>query len=164
MYLPLCLSSFSLLLIFLSRNVLASLITSLFWPLSLTVAYTNRCLSCEVPLGTIVRRGSGSVVLRWRSTSPPMMGCDFSGVGPVVGCGVWVVWVPLSGVGLAEAWIWWCRGFGGSAAWSGDNVWFFCCGSGGGLWCVGGLRGYGFLWFWVLWLWWALILNLHSLP
>ena len=24
-------------------------------------------------------------------SNSPMMGCDFSGVGPMVGCGVWVV-------------------------------------------------------------------------
>ena len=78
MYLPLSLSSFSLFLISLSlslHNVQPSLSShlcpGLFLSshLSFTMAYIDRCLSCEVPLGTIVRHGSdGAVglVVRWR--------------------------------------------------------------------------------------------------
>ena len=72
------------------------------------------------------------------------------------------------------AWVWWQREFGGAVSLvvrrhgplmevlnlaSDDGLpkltdyglWFFWRGSDDGLWCVGGLKGYGFQWFWVLW-------------
>ena len=85
MYMPLSLSSFSLFLISLFlHNVLASLsshpcpglsLSSLITSLSLTVAYTNRCLSCFSStkfqcLAWVWRCGPGGLVLWWRLTSP----------------------------------------------------------------------------------------------
>ena len=63
MYLPLSLSSFSLflhdVLAYLSSHLCIGLSLShhISLSLSLTVAYTDQCLSYEAPLSTTVRRG-----------------------------------------------------------------------------------------------------------
>ena len=168
MYLPLSLSSFSLFLISLSLSttfcplshhisLLVSL--SLSHHVSLTVAYIDRCLSCEVPLGTTVQCRSGggvdlvgpwawwfdSVVLWWRQTTlPPMMGCPSS---LMMGCDVWVVWgaMDFNGFGCCGAMV---AGF-----WV-PMVRFRCLDSDGFGCCGVMVWGVVVWWFEGLWFWW----------